>query len=147
MLSWYLCKYTLQFRRLLNYEESSITEQINCYFRSLYRVLFISITFLFHILRMVQWYADQPGQSTVEYATDVWLDLITIVDGWYLHLLLDAWWYWFYLVCVLTPEFSVLIQNNCIGEKNTRYFVAFLVWWVLIFLPLFHVSIYFWLHR
>jgi palmitoyltransferase ZDHHC4 len=23
---------------------------------------------------------------------------------------------------------SLLIQNNCIGEKNTRYFVAFLVW-------------------
>jgi hypothetical protein len=97
---------------------------------------------LFHFLRMVQWYADQPGQSTVEYVTDVWLDLITIVDGWYMYLLLDAWWYWFCLVCVLTPALSVLMQNNCIGEKNTRYFVAFLVWWVLIFLPLFHVSIF-----
>jgi hypothetical protein len=27
-----------------------------------------------------------------------------------------------------TLNLSLLIQNNCIGEKNTRYFVAFLVW-------------------
>jgi hypothetical protein len=45
--------------------------------------------------------------------------------GW-MVLLLSIIWYWFCFVCIL--NLSLCEQNNCIGEKNTRYFVAFLVW-------------------
>lgn len=34
----------------------------------------------------------------------------------------------FSLVLCVTPLFW---QNNCIGERNTRYFVAFLIWLVI----------------
>lgn len=85
----------------------------------------IYVTFISY-LKVIHQYlcAGQLGQSTAEYVINVLLDLITIVDGWYLHLLLDGIVFCFIFVLNL----SLLIQNNCIGEKNTRYFVAFLVW-------------------
>lgn len=32
------------------------------------------------------------------------------------------------------------LQNNCIGERNTRYFMAFLLWWVLYVVDLFVID-------
>lgn len=42
------------------------------------------------------------------------------------------------MVCFLIVKYyfqfllsSSLVQNNCVGERNTGYFMAFLLWWVI----------------
>ncbi|RWW29532.1 hypothetical protein GW17_00005941, partial [Ensete ventricosum] len=58
-----------------------------------------------HILQELHLNADLLDLSIVAYAIDVLPDSITTVVG-----------------CLSG------MQNNCIGEKNTRYFMAFLLW-------------------
>ncbi|KAM4108510.1 hypothetical protein ACB094_03G050400 [Castanea mollissima] len=54
-------------------------------------------------------YQNLPGPSTAAFVIAVLLALTIIVDG-----------------C------SSLVQNNCIGEINTGYFMAFLLWHFLL---------------
>lgn len=63
----------------------------------------------------------------------LWMDGLLIIT-FFSFLVMIEWYsycafleYWYNLEALL--NFS-LLQNNCIGEKNTRYFMAFLVWWV-----------------
>ena len=81
--------------------------------------------------------ADLLGLSTAEFVTDVLHGLIITVDGW-----LGIFWCSSFLDCLcgFSCKFNFLfkfylklfsLQNNCIGERNTRYFMAFLFWWVL----------------
>ena len=40
----------------------------------------------------------------------------------------NVWMHFFWI----TKFLSFLLQNNCIGERNTKYFMAFLFWWVFV---------------
>lgn len=48
----------------------------------------------------------------------------------FMYIMLKKIWISFNIYII----WSYISQNNCIGEKNTRYFMAFLLWWVLHFL-------------
>lgn len=77
------------------------------------------------------------GLSIVAFVIGVLLGLTITADGWSasIHFISFAFCESVpasYLPILLMDPFILsLLQNNCIGEKNTRYFMAFLLWWVI----------------
>lgn len=84
-------------------------------------------------------HSDRLGQSTVVYVIVVLLGLTIIVDGWFVYCIYSFLSFKVHrssAVCTTKPWFCFngvtlffpFLQNNCIGERNTRYFMAFLIW-------------------